>query len=61
MKILKDVQLKWWEVGIIKWSALFIGVAIGAYWSNIFGPYVAWFALIGLALGFYALYFWLKK
>ena len=61
MNIFKDRTMPWWETGLIKWSVLFIGIAIGAYWSNIFAPYVLILSTAGVVIGIFAAYFWSKE
>ena len=61
MKILKNVHWTWWEIGLVKWSSLLCGIAVGAYWSAIFAPYELTIVTAGLLLGLIALHRWLKK
>ena len=61
MHIFKNGSYSWWQVGILKLSLLSIGIAIGAYWQEIFLPYVTWLAIAGVVLGLYAAYAWIKQ
>jgi hypothetical protein len=40
MNILKTFTLKWWQTGIFKVGMLASGIAIGAYWHDLFGGHV---------------------
>lgn len=61
MNFLKDRLMPWWETGLIKWSAFLIGIAAGAHWSNVFAPYAATLAALGIVIGIIAGYFWSKE
>jgi hypothetical protein len=60
MKLFKTKMMSWWEIGIIKFCVMCFGIAIGAYWSDIFAPLALILALIGFIVGMYALYAWVK-
>jgi hypothetical protein len=57
----KNVQMNYWELAPIKLAMICVGIAIGATWPEIFGPYNWVIFGVGLATGLYALYSWLKK
>ncbi len=61
MNLFKTKAMRWWEIGLIKWAVLFFGIAIGANWPNLFGPYKLALLLVGVLVGLYALYLWLKE
>jgi len=61
MNIFKDRIVPWWEIGLIKWSTFFIGIAIGAYWSDIFKPFVFVLTVTGTVMALIAGYFWSKE
>ncbi|MCX6713827.1 MAG: hypothetical protein NTV48_01850 [Candidatus Vogelbacteria bacterium] len=61
MKIFKDVTFSVWQMAIFKIAVGAVGIAIGAYWSAIFLPYLAYLVAIWLVLGIYILHVWLKK
>jgi hypothetical protein len=44
---------KWWQIGLLKLALLAIGVAIGAYWPEVFSPYIIGLLVVGIALGIY--------
>lgn len=58
MNLLKSETLTWWQMGILKLSVLFIGIAIGANWPSAFVPYSALIVLLGLCGGIYIGYIW---
>lgn len=61
MKLLKNVLWQWWEIGLVKWSSALFGLAVGAYWPEVFAPYALPIVLVSLILGSVALFYWLKK
>jgi hypothetical protein len=61
MNIFKTRMWAWWELGIVKWSSFLCGVAVGAFWSGVFAPYVLAIVSAGLVLGVIGLVLWLKK
>lgn len=56
MRIIRDYTYTVWQVGALKFAMLSMGVAIGAYWQEIFLPYAIWLFGVGLALGVYMAY-----
>lgn len=56
MKVLKDYTFTWWQMGLLKLAMLAIGVAVGAYWQEVFLPYVTLLVIAGIALGIYLAY-----
>lgn len=61
MNIFKTFSLKWWQVGIFKLSLLAVGIAIGAYWSDIFLPFVIALAVVGVSAGAYVWFVWSQE
>jgi hypothetical protein len=61
MKLFKNVLWQWWEIGLVKWSSALFGLAVGAYWPQVFGPYVLPILFVGITLGLVVLFYWLKK
>lgn len=53
--------MKWWQVGIFKLSLLSAGVAIGAYWPQVFAPYISALVIIAVIAGLYTWYTWSKE
>ena len=60
MSIFKSRTLTWWQVGIFKLSLLSIGIGSGASLNAFFLPYVVLLILLGVVLGLYIAYVWLK-
>ena len=61
MNIFKSFRLKWWEAGIFKVAIVALGVAVGAYWSDLFIQYIGHLIVIALAAGLYTAYVWWKQ
>lgn len=61
MNIFKSTTFTWWQLGMLKWAVLCIGVAIGAKWSAVFIPYGTLLAVIGLVLSLYLGVVWFKN
>jgi hypothetical protein len=38
MNIFKPITLKWWQVGLLKFSVLALGILLGAVWPGVFAP-----------------------
>jgi len=53
MSIFKDYMFSWWQVGIFKLALLSFGVAIGAYWHEVFSTHFTLLLVMGIALGIY--------
>ncbi|HYL32948.1 MAG TPA: hypothetical protein VEU53_07370 [Stellaceae bacterium] len=61
MNVLKTFTLSWWQGALFKWGMLAVGIAVGAYWHDVFGGYLLVlmiFAVISLA---YLTYVWAKQ
>ncbi|MFZ2149620.1 MAG: hypothetical protein WAV15_00450 [Minisyncoccia bacterium] len=61
MKIFKNYTYSWWQIGIFKLALLAIGVAIGAFWGEIFFRYSFILAVIGVILAIYIIVVSLKQ
>lgn len=61
MNIFKTASYSWWQIGLLKFALLSIGLAIGAYWPAVFLPYAVWLAALGALLGLYLAYAWIKQ
>jgi hypothetical protein len=55
MKLTKTYSIKWWQGSIFKITMLALGVAVGAYWSDIFLVYFEELILIAAAGTLYLL------
>ena len=61
MDIFKARTMQWWEIALVKGAVFFVGVAVGAYWADIFVPYALILVIIGLVLGLFMLFSWFRK
>lgn len=61
MHLFKNFNLSWWQVGVFKLTILAFGVAIGAYWSGFFLPYLMPLIIVFLAGGVYLFFVWWKE
>ncbi len=48
MNIFKSTKFTWWQLGILKWTTLFFGLAIGSIWPELFVEYAP--VLLGIAI-----------
>lgn len=61
MDIFKSSAFTWWQMGMFKLGLLSIGIAVGAYWHDVFLPYVSWLVILGLVLGVYVVFVWSRN
>jgi len=61
MKILSSTTFTWYQVGALKWAVLFIGIAVGSTWPEIFAQYALKLLVVGLILSAYVGFGWLKQ
>jgi hypothetical protein len=61
MDILRNSTFTWWQVGLFKLSVLTFGIAVGAYWQDVFLPYLTTLLIIAVASGLYVGYVWFKQ
>lgn len=61
MNIFKSFTLKWWQGSLLKIAMIAGGVAIGAYWSNFFAPYLIQLIVVALVAGAYISYVWWRQ
>ncbi len=60
MNIFKSTTFTWWQIGMLKWAVLFIGIAIGATWPEVFNNYVALLLVVGFMLSVYLGVVWFR-
>ncbi len=60
MNIFKSTNFTWWQLGMLKWAVLFIGIAIGATWPDLFSKYVVLLLVVGLVLSAYLGVVWFR-
>jgi hypothetical protein len=61
MNLFKSTTFTWWQVGMLKWAVLFIGIAIGATWPELFSQYALYLLMAGLVLSVYLLVVWFRS
>jgi len=61
MNIFQDFTLTWWQGGIFKWGMFMLGIAVGAYWSAVFIPYLLCLLIMVVLLLTYITYEWFKQ
>lgn len=61
MNIFKTFTLTWWQTGVFKLALLAIGIAVGAYWSDLFLPYLTSIIVIAVITTAYVTYIWIKQ
>jgi len=61
MNIFKSTEFAWWQLGMLKWAVLFIGIAVGATWPEVFARYVIFLLVVGLALSGYLATVWFRN
>ena len=61
MNIFKTFKLKWWQAGVFKLGMLALGIAIGTYWRDFFGPYLLILLIVAVVSLAYITYVWWKQ
>jgi hypothetical protein len=61
MNIFKSTRFTWWQLGLLKWAVLFIGIAVGATWPEVFAPYAVQLLILGLIASCYLSVVWLRR
>ncbi len=61
MNIFQSGKLTWWQVSLLKWSVLLMGLAIGANWPEVFAPHTVLLVVVSLVVGVYLAFIWFKK
>ena len=61
MNIFKSTNFTWWQLGLLKWAVLFIGIAVGATWPEVFSSYAVLLLIIGLVLSVYLGVIWFRS
>ena len=61
MNIFKTFTLQWWQTGLFKWGLLALGIAVGAYWHDFFGSYLALLLILATLCLAYITYVWWKQ
>jgi hypothetical protein len=61
MNIFKSFTLTWWQGAFFKWGIFLLGIAVGAYWSQLFLTYVSALLVIAAIFLSYVTYIWLMQ
>lgn len=61
MNIFGKGTFTWWQMGIFKIALLSLGVAVGAYWQEVFSQYLTALIVIAVVAGVYIAYVWFKQ
>jgi len=61
MHIFKSTTLTWWQLGMLKWAVLCIGIAVGAEWADFFAPYKIVLLVAGLLVSVYLAFVWARN
>lgn len=56
MRIFKNYTFAWWQIGLFKIGLLLVGIAIGAYWPEVFAEYILHILIVGIVLSLYIKY-----
>ncbi len=61
MQPFKSYTFTWQQIGIFKFALLSIGIAIGAYWSEVLINYLSTLILIAMITSAYIMYISFKQ
>lgn len=61
MNLFKPTTFSWWQLGLLKWTALSFGIVIGATWPEVFAPYAMPLLIVAVLAGLYVTIVWMKK
>ena len=61
MNIFKKYTYNWWQIGLLKLALFSFGIAIGAYWHEVFFQYITILVSIGVVLAVYIGFVSLKQ
>jgi hypothetical protein len=61
MNLFKTFTLKWWQASVFKVGMLALGIAIGAYWHEVFGGSLFIFLIVAAVSLAYVSYIWWKQ
>ncbi len=60
MNIFKPTTFTWWQLGLLKWAVLFIGIVIGSLWPTVFSKYALILLAVGFVIGVYLTIVWFR-
>jgi hypothetical protein len=58
MNIFKSTTFTWWQLGMLKWTVLFIGLVIGALWPTYIIPFVPVLLVVAAVETIYLIIVW---
>lgn len=61
MNIFGKGTFTWWQMGLFKLSVITFGVAIGAYWHEVFSQYLTLLLVVAFGAGIYIAYVWMRQ
>jgi hypothetical protein len=61
MNIFKPTTFTWSQLYEFKWAVFLIGIAIGAFWPQIFAPYAIWILILGLLISIAPAIAWFRE
>ena len=61
LNIFKTFTLKWWQVGLFKWSILAFGIVVGATWPDVFTMWRAALLIVFILPTIYISWIWWKQ
>ena len=61
MNIFSNSTFAWWQIGLFKLSVLTFGIAVGAYWADVFLPYFTPLLIVAAVSGLYVAYVYFKQ
>jgi len=53
MDIFKNYTFSWWQIGLLKLALFSFGLAIGAFWHEVFSPHITVLIILGIVLAIY--------
>jgi hypothetical protein len=61
MNVFKTITLKWWQAALFKAGIWALGIAVGAYWHNLFSGVLPELVAIGVVCLSYVSYVWARQ
>ena len=61
MNLLKNFTMTWWQGALFKWGIFALGIAVGAYWHDFFGSYLALLIIFAAILLSYITWVWWRQ
>lgn len=61
MNIFTNSTFTWWQIGLFKLSVVTFGIAVGAYWHEVFRMYLTPLLVVAGVSGIYIGYVYFKQ